>query len=290
MNAAGSQEGATRMKKPPFGTTLAAAFSIVAMLFSVSALAESSDRKLHALFGKDDRIFVVPEGMPWSAVGKLTFRGAGHCSGAMVSPRVVLTAAHCLFTERDGALLDPPTHFLAGVHMGRHAAEAEVVSYWVSTDYDYISFLNTSEMDGLDYAFVLLAEPIGDEVGYFKVHELIAEEIEGAVSREWEKITQAGYSGDTEYQLSAHVDCVIVDYYSDNTISHECDTLPGDSGSPIFIERNGEYQVIALDSAVYAGARPNNIAVDSRAFARDLADFIRRHEPITDLALWPAGQ
>ncbi len=275
------------MTKSPLAKTLAAAFSIVAMLLSASALAESADRKLHALFGKDDRIFVIPEGMPWSAVGKLTFRGAGHCSGAMVSPSVVLTAAHCLFTERGGAMLDPPVRFLAGYHMGRYAAEAEVVSYWVSTEYDYMAFLNTSEMDGLDYAFVLLSEPIGETTGHFSVHELVAEEIEDAVGRDWEKITQAGYSGDTEYQLSAHVDCLIVDYYSDNTISHECDTLPGDSGSPIFIERDGEYQVIALDSAVYAGARPNNIAVDSRAFARDLADFIRRNEPFIDLALRP---
>ncbi len=225
--------------------------------------------------------------MPWSAVGKLTFRGAGHCSGAMVSPSVVLTAAHCLFTQRDGAMLDPPVSFFAGFHMGRYAAEAKVVSFWVSTEYDYMDFLNTSDMDGLDYAFVLLSNPIGEQVGHFKVHELVGDEIERAVSQQWDKITQAGYSGDTEYQLSAHIGCLIVDYYSDNTISHECDTLPGDSGSPIFIERDGEYRVIALDSAVYEGARPNNIAVDSRAFAGDLAEFIRRNEPSVELASRP---
>ena len=267
-----------------------AALAVLALglaLGAASPASADSDRKLHALFGRDDRVFVIPEGMPWSAVGKLTFRGAGHCSGAMVSPSVVLTAAHCLFTAHNGGTIDAPISFFAGYHMGRYAAEADVVSYWVSTDYDYLSFLNTSDMDGLDYAFVLLAQPIGDTVGHFTVHELLAEEIERAVDRGWEKITQAGYSGDTEYQLSAHIDCLIVDYYADNTISHECDTLPGDSGSPIFIERNGEFQVIALDSAVYEGPRPNNIAVDSRAFARDLAEFIRRNEPSSDLALRP---
>lgn len=277
------------MTRSPVRVALAAI--IAALLISVSAPSSAqSDRKLHALFGKDDRIFVVPESMPWSAVGKLTFRGAGHCSGAMVSASVVLTAAHCLFTERDGGMLDPPVSFFAGYHMGQYVADAEVVSYWVSTDYDYMSFLNTSEMDGLDYAFVLLSRPIGEQVGHFSVHELMADEIESAVSQEWEKITQAGYSGDTEYQLSAHIGCLIVDYYSDNTISHECDTLPGDSGSPIFIEREGRYEVIALDSAVYGGARPTNIAVDSRAFARDLANFIRRHEPLVDLALRPIAE
>ena len=274
------------MLRLPTHAVFVAGLAALAISISTSAFAQS-DQKLHALFGKDDRVFVVPEGMPWSAVGKLTFRGAGHCSGAMVSPSVVLTAAHCLYTQRNGAVLDPPVSFFAGYHMGRYAAEATVVSYWVSSEYDYMAFLNTSSMDGLDYAFVLLSDPIGEQVGHFEVHEVMREEMESAVSQQWDKITQAGYSGDTEYQLSAHIGCLIVDYYSDNTISHECDTLPGDSGSPIFIERGGEFQIIALDSAVYEGTRPNNIAVDSRAFAGDLVEFIGRNERSVELASRP---
>ncbi|NNG03655.1 MAG: trypsin-like serine protease [Inquilinus sp.] len=268
---------------------VATAFALLsAILVGPHPAAAQVETSLHALFGKDDRVFVVPEGMPWSAVGKLTFRGSGHCSGSMVSPRVVLTAAHCLFAERGGPVFDPPTTFLAGYHMGRYAAEAEVEAYWVSKDYDYERFLNSSSVDGLDYAFILLSEPIGHDVGHFVVHELSSDEIEQAVARQWATITQAGYSGDSEFQLTAHIGCLIVDYYNDNTISHECDTLPGDSGSPIFVKRDGEYEVIALDSAVYGGARPNNIAVDSRAFAADLQRFVEKYDSVAAAAATPA--
>ena len=52
---------------------------------------------------------------PWSAVGRVNAAGRGHCSGALVGPDLVVTAAHCLYNRRAGRWLPPGAlHFVAG--------------------------------------------------------------------------------------------------------------------------------------------------------------------------------
>ena len=48
-------------------------------------------------------------------------------------------------------------------------------------------------------------------------------------------------------------------------LSHQCDTLPGDSGSPLLLKVNGEWQLIAVQSS--APAAKDRYLADNRAIA-----------------------
>ena len=135
-------------------------------------------------------------------------------------------------------------------------------------------------MDGLDWAFLVVDRDIADEVGMMDVMPLTAEDLRAAIDGGWFAINQAGYSSDSDRRLTANRDCPLVEIFDDNTVFHQCDTLQGDSGSPLFIERDGRYWIIGLESATYPdtdGPYPlHNMAVDARAFYRA---YLRRARP-----------
>lgn len=246
-------------------------FGLAALLGGAAGALEPS------FFGEDDRVMLRPVGMPWSAIGKLDFDGDGHCSGAMVSPRVVLTAAHCLYAGNDQ--LEGDIEYIAGFDRGRDLGRAQVERYWLAPTYDEKAGL--SDIGAVDdYAFLLLDRPLGDRVGYLPVHRLTHEDLSRAARGEWRKLVQAGYSGDQPDRLTAHFDCAVLSIVESHRIAHACDIMPGDSGSPIlYTDEQGDWHLIAVNSQVYFGPRPKNWAVDSRAFADDLESFIARYDP-----------
>ena len=252
---------------------------LATVLVPTAAVAQEGPNRLQdSFFGHDDRIYVNPGEMPWQAIGKLTYAGGSHCSGALVSRRVVLTSAHCMYELGGGQVFDAPLTFQAGLHKGEVVAESAIESFWIAPEYRSKDLESIGEMSKSDYAFVLLEQPIGDQVGYFSVHELTARDLREAMTRRWQVLIQAGYSGDTDDQLTAHLDCGITSY-DEATVQHDCDIMSGDSGSPIFFKVEDSYTIIAVNSAVFGGADPYNLAVDSRAFSADLARYLQRYDP-----------
>lgn len=74
--------------------------------------------------------------LPFRAIGQVNFAGMehrSHCTGTMVSERVALTAAHCLYNEaRAGWISAHGLQFAAGYQSGSSVAVSAVERYTVS--------------------------------------------------------------------------------------------------------------------------------------------------------------
>lgn len=98
----------------------------------------------------------------WEAVGRLNISGRNMCTGALIAPNLVLTAAHCLYEPKTGREVNPTSiRFEAGLN-GRYAKAArQVVKAVVHPKYVFRP-VGDSQV-GHDLAVLRLDRPISTE-------------------------------------------------------------------------------------------------------------------------------
>jgi len=266
--------------------------ALTATLFSLAAIAPAhaigKAEKRQLFFGHDDRHTLVPDALPWRAIGQIETASHSICTATLIADDVVLTAGHC-FKDPETGRFDPAVSFAAALN-GKQAA-ARVATTQVFVDRRLFAGL-TAEGGGLivdpkvaryDYAFVRLAKPIGRTLGYLPLIDGDRATLQTRLADARWRVTQAGYPIDDPSHLTMHEQCRAIRLLPDGRLSHRCDTLPGDSGSPLLlIDGAGKATIVALQSsAPDASDRhlADNMALSVPAFRSALERFLADGQP-----------
>jgi protease YdgD len=205
------------------------------------------------IFGEDDRRPASGDVSAWSAVGQVNIGGLRRramCTGTLVGPQIVLTAAHCVYNDgKERPFLLDRIHFVAGVRPG---------NTWLAHGMARCLKFPPGFVPGevkTDIALIVLQEPMTD----VPVLEIDRKPDLSVGTR----LIHAAYPADRRYQLMVHRNCRVLSRAPD-LLATDCDSHFAASGGPLLVETPAGMEVVAVLSRVIADTA--SIAVTPEAW------------------------
>ncbi|WP_176559937.1 trypsin-like serine peptidase [Teichococcus rhizosphaerae] len=244
---------------PPARTVVLLAASLLAL---PPGLAAADPSLLPGVGAGDPRRRADVSAPPWTALGRVQTELGGRCTGVLIGPRHVLTAAHCLVAPRARALVRPGSiHFLRGYRMGEWSGQARVLAYRTGAGFDAAR----SGPAGADWAVLTLDRPLGRPEEALPL--LPTPPAPGAA------LLLGGYQQDRPEVLMADSGCRVL--AAAPLLLHDCAGTRGSSGAPLLVADGAGWAVagvavgVARDRrfgiAVPAAALPGALMADTPA-------------------------
>lgn len=220
--------------------------------------------QINNIFGEDKRQVIDKPTFPFTAMGRLD----NGCTGTLVSPLLVLTAANCVMDNKSGRVRSNVTYFRPAYSPSNKENKIWISDLWVGT-------YTPEDKRPQDFAFLKLATP-ATGFGFMAISKISLDQAMPI------KVALGGYSTDKAqgHVLSYDRDCAIMERVgmgdssgsSSEKLFHDCDSVTGVSGGALFWygEYFKQYEIVGVTVSEYRNGAANSVARDS--YSRDYAN------------------
>lgn len=241
----------------------------VALVLLSAAPAVAQAPALPGVGAQDRRAAVDAAAAPWRSLVKVQTNLGGRCTGVLVAPRRVVTAAHCLLNRAQRFLPASSLHVLFGYERGDYRGHRTVAALAVGGPFD-----PGRRPAGLarDWAVLTLS---GDAPAGVEPLPLVR-----VPPGPGTPLMLGGYSQDKAQIITADTACTALGVAQagaqagqgspETLLIHDCNGTRGVSGAALLVrgaDGRGGWGVAGIAVAAQTAAAPRNIAVPAAVFA-----------------------